>query len=579
MNQIAVIEKPASSALVTIEASDLPTILTTPGGLDKLIERIKTDAWARAAALDISTEKGRKAIASLAKTYVSGAKVLIEDAANKLTEDWRNQTAAVVADRKRASAELDALRDEVRKPLTDWQNADAARIAAHEAAIVEIVELANFEGFTADQISERLWSVPAPDQRNWQEFKVRAEKAITGALDRLREAHAAAVAREEAEALLERQRAEEANRQRLAAHETALAEIVELARFDVDDDLVTSPHIHGRIVGLQRLPARDWEELADRATAVRQATADRLTKLLAAAEDRETAERVEREARIATEAAAEARERADQADRDRITAQEEAARLAREAESARVKGHQDAIDTLNDASNVIPGSSSATIRATLQAFLNRPARDWQEFAEEAAELMVEGEKHLRGCLAFAEKREADEAEAQRRTALLGTIGWLKAPPPVNPDWEIAHQVSHIDSTLVRLSEIIAEHEWPEDLKAEAIAARNATVARLTEDRAKLVQRQAEIDEQNRRRVAEAATAAEQKRAAGQKAEEERLAGIRTNNLAHRRRVDRDALAGLLALPIALTEDQGRAIVEAIAKGQVPGITVNYGSVP
>ena len=69
---------------------------------------------------DLSTDKGRKAIASLAYK-VTRTKTAIDEAGKKLTEDKKKEIAAVDAERKAIREKLDALAAEVRKPLTDWE--------------------------------------------------------------------------------------------------------------------------------------------------------------------------------------------------------------------------------------------------------------------------------------------------------------------------------------------------------------------------------------------------------------------------------------------------------------------------
>ncbi len=75
---------------------------------------------------DVTTDKGRKAIASLAYS-VSRSKTLIEKAKADLKREWLDKSRAVDTDWRAVERELDDLRDKARKPLTDWEAAEEAR--------------------------------------------------------------------------------------------------------------------------------------------------------------------------------------------------------------------------------------------------------------------------------------------------------------------------------------------------------------------------------------------------------------------------------------------------------------------
>ena len=121
------------NALATIET--LNPVAVFSGGIDPLLERIAAES--RAQKLDISTEKGRKEVASLAYK-IARSKTLLDDMGKALGEDAKRKLDAINADRKKARDSLDALKEEIRKPLTDWENADALRIAALEQKIKDI---------------------------------------------------------------------------------------------------------------------------------------------------------------------------------------------------------------------------------------------------------------------------------------------------------------------------------------------------------------------------------------------------------------------------------------------------------
>jgi hypothetical protein len=353
-------------AIAKLATTDLTAVITTPGAMDALLDRIERDARAIRAGLDISTERGRKAIGSLAKSKVANAKVQIIDAANKLTEGWRTQTAAVVADRKKVEARLDALRDEIEaeviayraaKAATEKANVDA--LAALEALVVGLSDL------TSAQIEERFKQAGIVAEFAWAvEFVAHAERVQNGAIAQLEVAHGKAKAREAEAAAEEVRQAEEAERQRLAAIE-----------------------------------AQKAREAAIAAEATRLAEAE-------AARLRQQAEEAA-QARLLAEAEKARR------------AEEMAERLLQQAETARIEAHRAALVTMQRLAAPLAHPDwvpviDAKIRQLKDVFANR---DWQEFAEAAGVICRASGSVLAlardQAIALAEKAELDRKEAQR----------------------------------------------------------------------------------------------------------------------------------------------------------------------
>jgi hypothetical protein len=86
--------------------------------IDPLIERIEAEVRSHVA--DLTTKKGRDAIASLA-FKVSKSKTALDTAGKALTETQKAEIKVVDDARKKIRDRFDALRDEARKPLTDWE--------------------------------------------------------------------------------------------------------------------------------------------------------------------------------------------------------------------------------------------------------------------------------------------------------------------------------------------------------------------------------------------------------------------------------------------------------------------------
>ncbi|MBK8200401.1 MAG: hypothetical protein IPK75_18795 [Acidobacteria bacterium] len=219
------------TALVVIETLT-PAKAFEPGGLEKLLTRLEEEVLA--IPVDISTDRGRKACASLSRK-VASACIRLDELGKKLNESKRKEIGIVDAERRTMRARLESLRDRVRKPLDDFLAAEAKRVDAHEGALALIEGLTVFsEQPTAAQVKERIVSLRLLPQRDWQEFAARAEQAIQRASlclsDELgradaREADAAELARLRAEALeRERQQAEQAAAEAQRVREEQIAE-------------------------------------------------------------------------------------------------------------------------------------------------------------------------------------------------------------------------------------------------------------------------------------------------------------------------------------------------------------------
>ena len=410
------------SAVALIEpTTNLALVFTGDGGVDAILTKIETDARALAADLDISTEKGRKEIASLARTKIARSKTALIDAGKKLTEDWRKQTAAVNADCRIIEARLDALRDEIRAPLTAWEQAEKDRVAAHDRAITDIEALASgLEGLTAEQIRERLKAPPLTEARNWQEFQQRASRTIlsTGAILKVALRDAEQRAAEAAERAA--REAQEAEERRLAAleaqrirEEQIAAHAAEKARQEAEAK-----------AEMERLAAHAKAE-ADRRAAEAKAEAERQAIEARAREEREELERkAEAERQAAAKREQDARDAAAKAEADRLAAEAkaEAERKAieRRAEDDRLEAEAQArIERLRseqrekDARDAQVRAEAAAKKAEADRIAAEERAERERQAAAAAQQKREAEAAAR---AEAEKAAAIEAERARAAA-------------------------------------------------------------------------------------------------------------------------------------------------------------------
>lgn len=263
--------------LVVIEKKNAMAVFTNNDQLDPLIEAIEKEA--RSLVPDVTTKKGRDAIASMAHK-VARSKTYIDNAGKDLVAELKALPKQIDESRRVVRERLDALKDEVRRPLTEWE-AEQERIKAEEAMNALHAEaLAMNEDF---------------DRRLAARIESDHEMALlmNDAFDREQ-------AEKKAEA--ERQRIAREEEIKRLAEEKAKREAAEQAQREID-----------------AAAAREREAI--------------LAKERAEREQREAAERAEREKQAAVEA--ERRKAQEEADRIRREAeQREQARLAEEKRKA-----------------------------------------------------------------------------------------------------------------------------------------------------------------------------------------------------------------------------------------------------
>ncbi|MHA0308289.1 hypothetical protein [Klebsiella pneumoniae] len=115
--------------LVVIEKKNAMAVFTNNDQLDPLIEAIEKEA--RSLVPDVTTKKGRDAIASMAHK-VARSKIYIDNAGKDLVAELKALPKQIDESRRVVRERLDALKDEVRRPLTEWE-AEQERIKAEEA--------------------------------------------------------------------------------------------------------------------------------------------------------------------------------------------------------------------------------------------------------------------------------------------------------------------------------------------------------------------------------------------------------------------------------------------------------------
>jgi colicin import membrane protein len=268
-----------------------PAVIFAPGGVDAILEKIKTEV--RHTPVDISTKTGRENVASLAYK-VARSKTALDKMGKDLGETHYKSWKAITSERARIEKELDDLRDEVRKPLTDFENAEKDRVAAHEAALAAIEVMGQFDTTpSAADIKYRLDALICLPPREWQEFAKRAadlEQSVIAALNgRYEEA-----SRREAEAAeLARLRTDEIERQRKERDAKIAAEAAERARIEAEQKAAREAEEAARAAEIWR--DRIEREKAAALAKAAQAEADRKAAIAKAEQDaKDAAEAAER---------------------------------------------------------------------------------------------------------------------------------------------------------------------------------------------------------------------------------------------------------------------------------------------
>ena len=333
-NALALVETPGKGAALALIAEFDPDCLATPNAIDPILEQIA--AAVRAVQTDVSTEQGRKEIASLSHK-LARSKTFIDDQGKELVSEVKAQVKAIDQERSRVWDVMESLQKEIRKPLTDWETEQKTRVAGHNAALETIRDLFRLTTIlSVAEIEERISKVSSVYEREWDEFKKSADQAKASADLLLGNALASAKQAEAQQAELDRLRAEQAERDRIANEERIARQAVERekeqarerelqmardaeaerVRIQREADLAIQRAKDAELaVERERAAASERERLAQqRAEAERQAAAEReRLAALKAEEDRKAAVTAERErleaAQRAEQEAAAARER------------------------------------------------------------------------------------------------------------------------------------------------------------------------------------------------------------------------------------------------------------------------------
>lgn len=301
-------------------------------GLDPYLQQIRAEIDGFIP--DVSTKKGRDAIASIAHK-VARSKTALDNVGKELVAELKEIPKKIDAERKRVRDTLDAWRDEVRAPLNEWEQAEAGRVAGHARRLEELRTL-DTEDRTAAEIASVISLIEEVEiGPEWEEFEAEAHRVKAATLTTLQLALTKRQAYEAEQAELERLRAEAAQREQKEREERIAREAAEQAQ----------------------------REAEQRAQAERDAAAKREADAKAAAEQRELQLKLEAEQSARREL--EAQQRAEQAERKAI----DDALLAVAEERRRLKEANDRIEAEAKAREADIAHKTAVLTAIKEAFM------------------------------------------------------------------------------------------------------------------------------------------------------------------------------------------------------------------
>ena len=188
---------------------------------EEIISRIESEA--RSIVPDLSTDKGRKAIASTARR-VSTSKVALDNLGKDLVSDWKIKAKGVDAERKLIRDRLDALRDEIRQPLTDWENTEKEREQAERDAAELLYD--HEQALAEDDLFNRQREVERKESEQARIEQERIDKEAAEKAEAERKEYEARIAKEaeeraKAEASEAAERAKQEAAERIKAAEDA----------------------------------------------------------------------------------------------------------------------------------------------------------------------------------------------------------------------------------------------------------------------------------------------------------------------------------------------------------------------
>lgn len=225
------------------------------------------------------------------------------------------------------------------------------------------------------------------------------------------------------------------------------------------------------------------------------------------------------------------------------------------AEEARRAAHEGAIQELRDLALDADGKRSVDLETLIElAECTRVDQSWEEYEAEAHRVKEVTVSTLRAALTKQEAREAEQAELAR----------LRAE-------QEAREQQEREARIAQEAEERARREAEERARAE----RDAAARREQEAKDAAERREREHQEAlaQAQRDAEQAAQRERERHEAEQRRQQEEAAQRQADKEHRARVNRAALQAMLEN--GMPEDCAKQAITLIARGEIPGIVINY----
>jgi hypothetical protein len=309
---------------------------------------VEIETAARSIVPDITSDKGRRAVASLANK-VARSKTFLDELGKQHVADLKRQAGAVDAKRRTIRERLDALKVEVRAPLTEYERAEAARVAAIRLRIAQLQAMPPDLVDDADSAAlaahiQELEAIEIGD--DFAELADEARQVQAATLYALGRRLEETLAREQAEAKAEAERRERAERERHEREARIAAEAAERAKREAEaaaalreaEAKAAAEAARRRIqaaADAAERRAREAEEKQKRAEAEAKAAAARAEREAAEAAEHERRRIAAEQAREREEAARRAADREHRAGVNRTAADALVAHVALDADQAR----------------------------------------------------------------------------------------------------------------------------------------------------------------------------------------------------------------------------------------------------
>ncbi|EHK77728.1 hypothetical protein SM0020_12410 [Sinorhizobium meliloti CCNWSX0020] len=318
-----------ATALVALVEANPTLVLIDDKKFEDFYEHVKAEA--KALPVDLSTEKGRKAIKSMAHK-IARTKTAIDEAGKKLNAEARAKIDAVDESRRKIRERFDALKDEVRAPLTEWEEAEEERLAKVERFFNRMDACSKVAlDDTAESVKYRHESLSliTVELEVFHSRHTEAVQALDRTLSVLRDAYDRLTREEEERTELARLRAEKEERERQEAERKAAEERAEIERRVAEERKAREEAEAKRQEEERAKIAQEAEEKAKR-EAAEKLEAER-KEMQAKLEDMQRRAREEEEARHNAEVARkQAEERAEREKQEAAEREKEHARLSEE---------------------------------------------------------------------------------------------------------------------------------------------------------------------------------------------------------------------------------------------------------